>query len=378
MTDSTPGRVPATAALQRLLHHAGVTVSEPLLFLQAGGIGAGMFAFLYEKENFASLFLAGRHLWADDLAYLTAAAQRLGHTVAVKETTGAKTAEQQLRDALSGGGPVIAWVDMAHLPHRAMPARFSGGGYHVITVQSIDGDSALIHDVAPTPITISLRDLSSARGRIAKFRNRLLWLSGVVKRQPAPQAVITDALRTCATTLTKAKMANFRLDAFLELADRIDGRGGKESWDVIFPAGPRLWSALTSLHEYIERYGTGGGLCRSVFAEGLREAGRPEDAARYAALGGRWSALAATALPVDIPVCLEAGELLARRSALLRAAAPIAEVRGCWERLGKLAQEVQKKFPLPVERVQVLRTDLAAQLRLIHAYEVTALSALGR
>ena len=44
---------------------------------------------------------------------------------------------------------MIAWVDMTHLPHRAMPASYSGGGYHVVRVQSITGDSALIHDLAP-------------------------------------------------------------------------------------------------------------------------------------------------------------------------------------------------------------------------------------
>ena len=377
MTAPTAGRIPATAALQRLLHHAGVSVSEPLLFLQAGGIGAGMFAFLYEKENFASLFLAGRHLWADDLAYLTAAAQRLGHTVTVKETTSAKTAEQQLRDALAGGSPVIAWVDMAHLPHRAMPALYSGGGYHVVTVQSITGDTALIHDLAPAPVAIALRDLASARGRIAKFRNRLLWLSGPTKKRLAPAAVTADALRTCITTLTKAKMANFRLDTFAELADRMHGGGGKESWEVMFPAGPRLWTALTSLHQYIEHFGTGGGLCRTIFAEGLREAGRADDAARYAALGTRWSALAAAALPEDIPACREAGELLASRSGLIRSAAPAGEVRAVWERLGKLAQESQKKFPLPAARVKELCAGLSAQLRVIHTEEVAALAALG-
>jgi hypothetical protein len=336
-----------------------------------------MFAFFYEKENVASLFLAGRHLWADDLAYLTAAAQRLGYGITVKESTSAKTAEQQLRDGLATGQPVIAWVDMAHLPYRALPARFSGGGYHVVTIQSISGDSALIHDLAPQPITISLRDLASARSRIAKFRNRLLWLSGPTKKKPVPQAVLTDALRTCATTLTKAKMANFRLDAFDELADRIQGGGGKESWEVMFPPGGRLWGALTSLYQYIEHYGSGGGLCRTIYAEGLREAGRLEDAIRYNALGAWWSALAGAALPEDIPACLEARELIARRSALLLAGAPVSEVRACWERLDKLGHEVQKKFPLSAERVRAIRADLSARLRVIHADEVTALAGLG-
>ncbi|MEO8635741.1 MAG: BtrH N-terminal domain-containing protein [Gemmatimonadales bacterium] len=377
MPPPAANRVPATAALQHLLHHVGVTVRESLLFLQAGGIGAGVFAFHYERENSASLFLAGRHLWADDLAYLTAAAKRLGASTTVRETTSVRTAEQQLREALAGGQPVIAWVDMAHLPHRAMPSHFSGGGYHVVTVDSIDGDTALIHDLAPAPIAIPLRDLSSARGRIAKFRNRLFWLSGGLKKRPDAAAVTRDALRTCVTALAKAKMSNFRLDAFAELAERMAGHGGKESWEVMFPAGARLWTALTSLHQYIEHYGTGGGLCRTIFAEGLREAGRADDAERYAALGRRWSALAAAALPGDIPACHEATELFARRSSLIGTSAPVAELRAVWERLGRLAQECQRKFPLPATRVKELSAALSAQLRVIHAEEVAALASLA-
>ena len=170
--------VPATAALRTLLAHAGEVHSEAQLFVRAGGIGAGVFAFLYEKEDFASLFLAGRHLWADDLAYLTAACKRLGWKTVTKESTGAKAAEQELRKALEPGAPVIAWVDSAHLPWRAMPPFYSGGGYHVVTVHEIRGAVALVGDVAATPVELSLRDLATARGRIAKFRNRLLRLDG--------------------------------------------------------------------------------------------------------------------------------------------------------------------------------------------------------
>ena len=176
--------IPATAALRTLLAHAGQDRSEPLLFVQAGGIGVGVFAFHYEKEDVVTLFLAGRHLWADDHAYLTAAAGRLGWKTATKESTSAKAAEQELRKALDRGAPVIAWVDAAHLPHRVMPAHFSGGGYHVITVHAIAGNEARIAD-GGEPFAISLRDLATARGRIAKFRHRLLWLEGRQGRAPA-------------------------------------------------------------------------------------------------------------------------------------------------------------------------------------------------
>ena len=372
-----PPSVPATAALRSLLAHAGEEHSEPALFVLAGGIGAGVFAFLYEKEDSASLFLAGRHLWADDHGYLTAACKRLGWKAVTKETTSAKTAEQELRKALERGAPIIAWVDMAHLPYRAMPAHYSGGGYHVLTVHGIRGDSVVISDLG-APLELSLRDLAAARGRIAKFRNRLLWLDGRVGRPPAPEAVLADALKTCVTTLAKAKMANFRLDAFQELAERMTARTGRESWEVMFPRGHRLWTALTSLYQYVEHYGTGGGLCRAIFAEGLAELGRADDAARYAALAARWSEVARLALPEEVAPCREARELIAVRSALVGAQAPAAEIRACWERLAKLDREARKKFPLDAAGVAALRAALAARIGEIHAAEVAALEALGR
>ena len=368
--------IPATAALRTVLAHAGQPVSEPLLFVQAGGIGAGVFAFQYEKEDIATLFLAGRHLWADDHAYLTAAARCLGWKTVTKESTSVKAAEQELRKALERGAPVIAWVDAAHLPHRVMPAHYSGGGYHVITVQAIAGDEARITDGGGEPFGIALRDLAAARGRIAKFRNRLLWLDGRAGRPPSPDAVLADARKTCVTTLRKAKMANFRLDAFAELADRMTAPKGKESWVEMFPPGPRLWAALTSLHEYVERYGTGGGLCRGICAAGLREAGLSAPATAYAALAAEWTALAEAALPAGVPACDEARALFARRTALVAARGPVPEIRACWEGLSRLQRDARKSFPLDAARSADLRATLAERLRAIHAMELAALDLL--
>ena len=66
-----------------------------------GGIGSGVFAFHYAKENFSSFYIAGRHQWQDGLAFIRPACDRLGVTVAVSEAGGAKAAESQLRDYLS-------------------------------------------------------------------------------------------------------------------------------------------------------------------------------------------------------------------------------------------------------------------------------------
>src|SRR3970040_753789 len=135
------GNVPAATALRVLLAHRGVRAphtgqpfSEAMVFGIAGGIGAGVFAFRYEKEDFSSFFVAGRHLWEDDLSYLQRAADRFGVVTQTQEATGAKKGLLQLQELLQAAGPVIAWVDMANLPYRGMPEHWSGGGYHVVGV----------------------------------------------------------------------------------------------------------------------------------------------------------------------------------------------------------------------------------------------------
>jgi hypothetical protein len=390
-----PGNVPAATALRVLLAHAGVRAphtrepfSEAMLFGIAGGIGIGVFSFLYEKENFASFFIAGRHLWQDDLAYLKAAAGRLGAKPIVKESSGAKAAEKLLREALKLG-PCIAWVDAAHLPHRAMPAEWSGGGYHVVTVYAIDDATghALIGDLADEPVSIPLVDLAAARTRIQKQKNRLFSISPT----PSPadlMPLVRQGLKACHDGLRAGGAGrvktNFSLDAIRLWANRMHGSSDKESWERVF-AGSRLWGGLTSIYDFIEHYGTGGGLCRPLFADFLSEAAealtRPawrSLAERYAELGRQWSALAHAALPDAVPLFREAKELLATKAELFhsRGADSIAPIRDAWTRLAELKRRASDKFPLSDAESAQLRADLKSQVRALYDGEVAALAAL--
>ncbi len=383
-----PGNVPATTALRVLLTHLKLTgpdrkpLSEALTFVLAGGIGAGVFAFLYEKEDWASLFLGGRHLWQDDQAYLTAAGKRLGLKPVIKESSGLKPGEKQLREALDKGGPVIAWVDSAHLPHRALPAQFSGGGYHVVTVYSIEGDQALIGDLTDEPVTISLKDLAAARARIKKQKNRLLWFEPA--KPHVDVKVLDDGLTACVEGLTRPKMKNFRLEGLADFAARVLSDKGKDSWGYMFPPGGRLWAALTWLYTSVEHYGTGGGLCRSLFAEGLAEAagqfGRKQLeglSSTYARLGEQWTELAELGLPDSVPACREARQLIAHKAELTLSGGDPDEIMKCWDELQKLEESARKQFPLTAAQVVELRQNLSQKLAMTAESEREALASLS-
>jgi len=377
-----PGSISLPAALRVLLTHAGITarggepLSEALALGLAGGIGAGVFAFHYAQENFSSFYVAGGHLWHDNVACLTTACSRLGLKPIIKEFGGAGPAEKGLAE-LTRTGPAIAWVDMGHLPHRGMPPSWSGGGYHLVTVYRAEpGGDALIGDLADDPVALPTRALTEARGRIKKDKFRILALAAPTGAPDLPEA-LSQGLAACGEGLRKGRIRNFTVDSFASWADALHGTTGKESWERIFPPGPRLWRGLTSIHEYIEHYGTGGGLMRPLFAETLHQAAtmlkRPALARlgdAYASLGEQWSALADAALPTGVPAFDEARQLFARKSEHVLSGPDGAEgALEVWTRLEALGARSQTAFPLSDAESAALRRELQRRVREIHAEE---------
>jgi len=377
-----PGSVPLATALRVLLTHAGITasggapLSEALTFGLAGGIGAGVFAFHYEKEDFSSFYVAGTHLWQDPVACVTAACKRLGLAPEIREFGGAGPAEKGLA-AWAAEGPVLAWVDMGHLPHRGMPPSMSGGGYHQVVVYRAEpGGEALIGDLADAPIPLPTKVLTEARGRIKKDKFRILRLPQPT-RAPDLGKALAAGLQAGAEALTRGRIKNFTIAAFGTWADQLHGAKAKDSWDTVFPAGKHLWTGLTSIHEFVEYYGTGGGLARPLFAEALGEAAallrKPALAklgADYARLGESWTELAEAALPEGVALFDEARKLHARRAELVLSGPEGAEdAAAVWRRLAELARQATGRFPLPPSDAIALRQELQHRVRSIHAEE---------
>ncbi|MEE8395185.1 MAG: BtrH N-terminal domain-containing protein [bacterium] len=385
---------PETTALRILLAQAGGGLagaagppSEAMVFGIAGGIGAGVFAFHYPKEDFQNFYLAGRHLWQDNLAYLKAACGRLGVEPEIREAGGAKAAEKHLRDALATGGPVAAWVDMAPLQYRGAPATMAGMGYHLVIVDAIDeqAGTARVRDLAPEPVAVPLADLAAARARIKKQKNRLLSLKNTAAPVD-PAVAIRNGLRACHAAARGGRMKNFTLDAFAEWAARIHGSQGKQSWATIFPPGRALWRGLSCAYLYISWYGSGGGLMRPLFAQFLVEAGdllgeswMRELSRHYAALGSDWQALAEAALPDGVPILRETKTLIAARESALRRGGTAAppKIRAAWSRLDEIAEQMRTDFPLAPGDADHLLADLQGRIAAIHEQEIAGWEALG-
>ncbi len=385
-----PGSVPATTVARTLLSQAGLRIpqtgnplTEAMVFGIAGGIGIGIFQFLYEKDDFASFFIGGRHQWQDDRAYLEDLCARCGAQTEVSEFTGAAKAQSHLAELLRRG-PAALWVDAANLPHRGMPDWCSGGAYHIVTAYSVEPDDTVrIGDLADDPISVSLTDLATARSRIKSQKRRVLAITGA----PATfdlAAAVREGIRAFVQGLIepgwKGYRTNFSLASLQQWAKRMRGGKGADSWDHVFPLGGRFWTGLTSINEYIEHYGTGGGLCRPLFAEFLLEAGAALGDARlsemsqaYSEIGGKWSELAAAALPEGVPVFRQTRDLhAARAAAILEGASPEA-VREHWRRLGELKAEAAACFPLSDAQCMELRSHLAVRVEELYLMETAAL-----
>jgi hypothetical protein len=195
---------------------------------------------------------------------------------------------------------------------------------------------------------------------------------------------IRPGLAACHAGLAGKPMKNFpsmfNLDAFANLAKRMHGSREKDSWDRVFPPGKHLWTALTSLHDYIENFHTGGGLCRPIFAEFLREAAQTLQeprleslAAKYSEIGRLWTDMANAALPQDVPLMKRAQSLLVRKAT--RPAAD--EIRRIWDELSELSRQASESFPLSPRNCQALQKDLQERLKQIHEKEVAARDELG-
>ena len=397
-----PGNVPATTALRVLLKAANVRpdgvddLNEAMLFGIAGGVGAGVFAFRYEKEDFSSFFVAGRHLWQDDLAYLQAACQRLGVSIDVREAGGAKAADKQLREALAEGSPVVAWVDRAGLPRYVMPESAAGGLYHVVTVYEIDDatSEAVIGDLADDPERVPLDVFAVSRARIKKQKNRILRVTESGKPFDLRSAVVAG-VAACHDTLIgrgavkppggKAMAASFTLDAFKTWAIRLHGSADRQGWEKMFRPGINLWRGLTSIASFIH-YGTGGGLCRPLYAEFFREAGPllnapllGELADRYERLGHAWDSLAEAALSGRGELFSRFRGLVAERAELVLSggADALSRLREIASELTDLELSAATGFPLAPDECDELLSQLQSRVMELHREEVEAHGVLG-
>ena len=191
---------PESAALTRVLADCGVTsaldggpLSEALVLVIGGGLGAGYILWEFKARAWAILVLGFRNRWQYPAipGWTGNVLDRLAIPADVHETGGAVGARATLDGLLGDRTSVLAWVDQQTMGTWGYPAELSGyRGYPVVVAGRTPGGDYLVDDRGDEPLAVDGATLAAARARIVSYKHRL-----IVPR-PATATLTAERLRS--------------------------------------------------------------------------------------------------------------------------------------------------------------------------------------
>ncbi len=352
--------------------HTGLPYSEAMVAGLAGGIGFMYAVFEYAGELPTMTVVARHH----PEPFVPAALGRLGVAGETMRTSSARTAQRNLRAVLADGSPALCTVDRAGLPWHGLvggPGQSYADPYDVVVCGLDDdqGDDAdgyggglvWIDDECVRPNPIPLPDFLGAWAAHRKGRHALLPVRPPTRDVDLPAAIRDAISTTCAhlsgPVLGNSFDVNFGLSGMRRLAEQLADPVGKRGWAVRFADPRALFAGLRRLHDCLEVEYTGPGATRPLYAAFLTEAasvaGEPayDEAAELIARSGKvWSAVAAAALPADVPALAAYDALVEERLDLLLSSGADAagEIRAVTARVDDLAADMAADPPGPARR----------------------------
>lgn len=246
-----------TTTLGVLLGHAGLALSEPMLFGLAGGL-----SFIYWDSKQQPLpFLGGR---VKPFELTRRLADRLGLELRVEETSSERRAWEQVRTSIDRGVPVGLQLDSYDLEYFGSRVHFAG---HVVALYGYDSERAYLVDTAQQggAVSTSLTSLAAARAARGPMsaRNRSFTVAVPAGAHDRIASVILPAIAACAEEFVTPPIANIGDRGIRTAARRVP------SWFERVEDPGRDLPAIAAL---MERGGTGGALFRNLYRDFLTEA----------------------------------------------------------------------------------------------------------
>ncbi|MGW7444868.1 BtrH N-terminal domain-containing protein [Kitasatospora sp. NPDC054795] len=283
MTEPLGGKHCETTALDVLLRHEGVALSEPMLF----GLGAGLSFVYWDGKGMDFPFLGGR---VKPFELTRALAARLGLELDVRETASAGRAWRNVAAELDAGRPVGLQLDCYHLEYFTSRVHFGG---HVVAMRGYDATDAHLVDTAQQggAVTTSLVSLAAARAErgpmTARHRSFTLALHG---EPPDVRDLLAPAMADCAAAFLHPPIANLGHRGIARAAALVPGwQARADRPELRLPQAARM----------MELAGTGGALFRNLYRDFLAECaellGDPRVRTardRYAEAAAGWSEVA--------------------------------------------------------------------------------------
>ncbi|ARJ06136.1 lantibiotic ABC transporter [Cnuibacter physcomitrellae] len=241
-----------------LLGHAGLSLSEPLLFGLAGGL-----SFVYWDSKRQDVpFLGGRvkpFLLTQNLA------ARLGVTLRVQETASARKAWDEVRASIDEGVPVGLQLDSHDLEYFSSRVHFAG---HIVALYGYDAAEAYLVDTAQQGGAVRTSLDSLARARAARgpmsARHRMFSIDLGDRDEVGDRvaSAIVPAIADCAAEFLDPPIANVGHRGIRTAARRAP------TWlDRVADPG----RDLPRMSMMMERAGTGGALFRNLYRDFLTE-----------------------------------------------------------------------------------------------------------
>ncbi|MDG4826865.1 BtrH N-terminal domain-containing protein [Asanoa sp. WMMD1127] len=307
-----------TTTVGVLLRHAGLELSEPMLF----GLGEGLGFVYWDAKGMAVPFLGGR---SKPFEITRTVADRLGLRLDVRETASPRKAWQDVVTALDAGRPVGLQLDSYHLDYFTTKVHFGG---HTVAMRGYDDTHAHLVDTDQQggAVTTTLASLARARAERGPMtaRHRSYTIAGPAGK-PDLGAAVRAAITNNARTFLHPPIANLGHRGIAKAARQVP------RWlDRATDPDRDLPLAATLM----ERGGTGGALFRAMYRDFLAEC----------------------ATITDDDQIREGHRLFA-------------EIAPMWtEVAGLVAAAGETGDPRPLERAGAILADLAARER--HAMEV--------
>ncbi len=367
--------------------HTGRPYSEALLLGVSGGAAMGYFTFAYEGYD-PTVRILTRNTFDPWMTMLS----RLGVAQNVHQTAKPDKAVANLIAALEEGTPAIVWADVWNLPYNALSFDDGMWAMFPILVYGYDETAgvARIADRARVGLTTTAGKLATARGRTKKGGHRLATLEAPNpdKLSAAVSDGIRDSIRLYTEPPPRGSANSFGLKAYHHWAEALTRPKARTSWEREFPAGPKMYAALTSAFTDIALFGKaiGNHADRALYADFLDEAGvilgKPElgrAAGQFRQAATAWSALAEALLPDAVEPFRETRELMTRRhqSFLERGNVALEEMQAIDARLAALKAAIAADFPLTQGEVEAHRARLAGQVMAIHDSEAEAVAMMS-
>ncbi len=384
------GTDPDTAALANVLAHRHVTgvggpLTEPLLLVVGGGLGAGYILWEFAHDDSRVVTLGFTHSWQYFDRRLATTVERLGLDATWSRTGGAVGAAAALASTLAAGDPAIVWPDRHAVGYWNLPRLLDGHGGHPVVAYAGSEDRVHVDDRTLAPLTVPTATFDRARARVGSYRNSMLVVRSRDAVVPAERlrAAVREGLEATVDHLTSSS-TSFGLPAWRKWSRLLVDERAVKGWPTVFSDRRGLLRALASVWEGITPAGMDGGHLRGLFADGLVQAAAvledpalADEAERWREISRHWQLLADAALPDDTPPIARLRELTATvTGAVAEGDAAAAERAEAAEQLWRLRAEHAHASPWDDDRVAEIRTTMSAHLDAIHRAETGAVASL--